>query len=207
MRQIEDRQIRKVLLPIFVVVVVLDLAMVMLGGQGEPMYIYTESRLYSLCRHDADAPGDWRYIILHHSASPGGSAASFDEYHRGQGYDELAYHFVIGNGEQADDGEIEVADRWRKQKYGAHAGVEEYNTHGIGICVVGNFEEGAAVSKAQFDSLVRLCAFLMDSHEIPIENVLRHSDVRATKCPGAHFPFDAFITQLRAEMATEAGAI
>src|SRR4051812_34750449 len=35
----------------------------------------------------------WQYIVIHHSATPAGNAASFDRMHKAKGWDELGYHF------------------------------------------------------------------------------------------------------------------
>src|SRR5438045_7677727 len=45
-------------------------------------------------------PGKWKYIVIHHSASPNASVKGMDYYHRVERHMEngLAYHFVIGNG-------------------------------------------------------------------------------------------------------------
>ena len=86
----------------------------------------------------------WRYIVIHHSATERGCAATFDKMHRVvRGWDELGYHFVITNGKGGADGVVEVGPRWRKQKWGAHCGGtpdNEYNEYGIGICLVGKFD-------------------------------------------------------------------
>ena len=48
---------------------------------------------------------DVRAIVIHHSATDRGGAKAFDEYHRKKnGWDELGYHFVIGNGTDTPDG-------------------------------------------------------------------------------------------------------
>ncbi len=195
MKVIEDRQIRRALLAIEVPLLAFILAMVLMGTRGE-------ADISAVCRYQAEQPGDWRYIIIHHSATAGGNVDMFDEYHRSLGMDEVAYHFVIGNGDKSGDGEIEVADRWRKQKHGAHAGVEPYNRQGIGICLVGNFDTADTVTNAQFESLVGLVTELARRFNIPIENILRHSDVRSTKCPGRHFPFDELIARVKNNLAT-----
>ena len=92
----------------------------------------------------------WRYIVVHHSSSPGGNARIFDDWHRRirrfpRG---LAYHFVIGNGRGQPDGAIEAGARWTRQQPGAHVasalldgntGVPMDNV-AIGICLVGNHE-------------------------------------------------------------------
>lgn len=105
----------------------------------------------------------WTAIVVHHSVSESANATSIDEFHRnGKGWDELGYHFVIGNGSRSGDGEIEVGPRWRKQKHGAHAKTADnyYNEHGIGICLVGNFQDHDP-SPAQMVALERLVAFLI----------------------------------------------
>ena len=128
----------------------------------------------------------WRYIVVHHSATAGGSAKAFDNEHRGQGWDELGYHFVIGNGSDTPDGTVEVGPRWRAQKHGAHAKTPDnrFNEYGVGICLVGNFEY-AKPSAKQLESLSTLTAFLMARHRIPASAVIGHQDTgKSTACPG-----------------------
>lgn len=129
----------------------------------------------------------WRWIVIHHSASDVGGARLFDKEHRAKGWDELGYDFVIGNGSDTRDGQIEVGPRWPVQKWGAHAKTpnEQYNNYGIGICLVGNFDIQYP-SRRQLDSLARLCAYLMITYRIPPDNVLFHRDTKPTDCPGKH---------------------
>ena len=133
----------------------------------------------------------WRYIVIHHSASEAGSAATFDAWHRKRGWDELGYHFVIDNGRGGPDGRVEVGGRWKKQKWGAHCGGtpnNEYNNHGIGICLVGNFTDRMP-SGTQLASLRQLVEYLMTTWDIPPENVIGHRDGpnARTACPGRRF--------------------
>jgi N-acetyl-anhydromuramyl-L-alanine amidase AmpD len=137
----------------------------------------------------------WKVIVLHHSASDFGGAKTFDTWHREKnGWDELGYHFVIGNGTDTPDGTVEVGSRWRKQKYGAHAMSEDgfYNHYGIGICVVGNFEHSTPTPE-QMESLRRLMVFLMDRYQIGADQVYGHQEVKGndTLCPGRYFPLDS----------------
>lgn len=131
------------------------------------------------------APRAWRYIVIHHSATDAGSAKAFDAAHKANGWDELGYHFVIGNGTGSGDGQIEVGPRWLKQKYGAHAKTpdERFNNFGIGICLVGNFQNGKPSPK-QIEALSRLVAWLMETYDIPASQVLGHRDTKQTACPG-----------------------
>jgi hypothetical protein len=129
----------------------------------------------------------WLYIIIHHSDSAYGSAAIIDKWHRDRGFDELGYHFVIGNGTNSADGQIEVGPRWPKQKWGAHDNAldNRYNTNGIGICLVGNFNATHPTPK-QIHSLVKLVAYLMKTYNIPPDRVLGHGETKTTECPGRY---------------------
>jgi N-acetyl-anhydromuramyl-L-alanine amidase AmpD len=70
---------------------------------------------------------------------------------------------------------------------GAHAGVADYNQHGIGIVLVGNFEEGPP-TKSQLASVKRLVKVLAREYEIGTNHIIGHGDVKPTECPGTHFP-------------------
>lgn len=133
------------------------------------------------------APRSWQAIVIHHSATPGGGAARFDREHREKGWDELGYDFVIGNGTDTADGQIEVGPRWLKQKIGAHAKTPDnwYNEHAVGICLVGNFNADRPTA-AQLKSVAKLVAFMMKTYHIPASRVVGHGDTKPTDCPGRH---------------------
>jgi N-acetylmuramoyl-L-alanine amidase len=130
-------------------------------------------------------PNHWKWIVIHHSATATGGAAAFDKMHRAKGWDELGYHFVIGNGTDTADGLVEVGSRWPKQKWGAHAKTPDnrYNEYGIGICLVGNFDI-THPTPAQMRSLDKLVAYLMHTYNISPEDVIGHRDTKKTDCPG-----------------------
>ena len=150
----------------------------------------------------------WTCIVIHHSAGDSGGAATFDVFHRGvRGWDELGYHFVIGNGTDTGDGQIEVGSRWRKQKHGAHCKTSDnfFNDRGIGICLVGNFDKYHP-TPAQMDSLERLVRFLMVRCDIPLDQVLTHGLVTGkTACPGRYFPLAALKRNLSVSVTASAG--
>ena len=139
----------------------------------------------------------WKYVVVHHSASPSGSADAFDNFHRvKRGWEGgLGYHFVIGNGHGSGDGQVEVGHRWLYQSHGAHAGQVEYNQHGIGICLVGNFQDDYP-SPRQMANLVALVRELQQLCNIPSENVILHRHIRDTECPGRNFPYYEVLAQL-----------
>lgn len=150
------------------------------------------------------SPRPWRFIVIHHSATDSGSAAQFDRAHRDKGWDELGYHFVIGNGRGSRDGMVEVGPRWPRQKWGAHAKTpdNQYNDYGIGICLVGNFDN-TRLTAAQEASLARLVAYLMRTYNIPASRVIGHKDTgRSTDCPGRNLSI-ARIRSLSTRMLAE----
>ncbi len=154
--------------------------------------------LAELCAYPGVPDRHWRYIVVHHSATTGGGAASFARYHMWvRGWSSLGYHFVIGNGTQTADGQIEVGLRWLRQQAGKHAAVLEYNEHGIGICLVGDFRTQRP-TELQMRSLEALVLHLMARYGIPLDGVLGHREVpgAATECPGPNFPMAEFRRRL-----------
>jgi hypothetical protein len=144
----------------------------------------------------ADRP--WRYIVLHHSSHDSGSLASIDADHRERlGTMGCGYHFVVGNGSESPDGRIEVAQRWAEQKGGQHcrdSRVNDINEYGIGICLIGNFDDGRP-SASQVEATRALIAYLQQRYEIPKGNVVTHDVVAKTaaNCPGKNFPTESLL--------------
>jgi N-acetyl-anhydromuramyl-L-alanine amidase AmpD len=132
-------------------------------------------------------PRDWTSIVIHHTATDRGDVASIHETHLAKKWLGIGYHFVIGNGNGMPDGAIEPTFRWREQIQGAHAGDEEYNEHGIGVCLIGNFEENPPTAR-QLAAVKRLVAVLKREYKVPADRVIGHSEVKATACPGRLFP-------------------
>ena len=155
---------------------------------------------YPASWHVTSTERKWDSLVIHHSACERGSAALFDKAHRARGWDELGYHFVIGNGSLTPDGYVEVGSRWPKQKHGAHAKTpsNHYNELGIGICLIGNFEQKYP-SGSQLQALEKLSEFLTGRYAIPAGRILGHREIRGTRtlCPGKNFP----MRQLRASVA------
>lgn len=115
--------------------------------------------------------------------------------------DELGYHFVIGNGTDTPDGKIEVGSRWKQQKHGAHCRVpgdatNEYNEHGIGICLVGDFENSSP-TPAQMRSLIHLTKGLIAYTHVRTSKVGFHRDFKSTKCPGRRFTYTTYKAAIR----------
>lgn len=134
--------------------------------------------------------GRWEYIVGHHSAIKYGNATIYDRAHRERGMENgLAYHFVIGNGVDSGDGEIEIGPRWFKQLKGGHVHREDINEVGIGICLVGNFEEAHPTSNQllAFQELVDYLRSDVVGKRVRFA-VHRELEPGRTVCPGRNFP-------------------
>ena len=132
--------------------------------------------------------GKWKYIVVHHSGTPFGNAKSYDRVHRQHGMQNgLAYHFVIGNGRDSENGEIEIGSRWTKQVHGGHVSTWEYNNHGIGICLVGNFEKHKPTQR-QLTRLKELIVYLGEDLLDGKYKFYVHKEINPTLCPGKYFP-------------------
>ncbi len=89
------------------------------------------------------------------------------------------------------DGEVAPTFRWHEQIEGAHAGHPLFNEFGIGICLIGNFEDELP-TPAQLRALERLLGFLQNEFTISRDRVAGHGQIKSTECPGEHFPLKKF---------------
>ncbi len=136
----------------------------------------------------------WKYLVIHHTATNSGSVERIHQEHRqrrdsaGNPWKGIGYHFLIGNGHGMGDGEVQSTFRWHQQIGGAHAGNRQFNNFGIGICLVGNFEQNGPTS-AQVKAVGELIGRLKHEFGITEKQILKHGDLKATACPGRLFPF------------------
>lgn len=133
--------------------------------------------------------GRWKYIVVHHSGTRNGNLKIFDYYHRHKGMENgVAYHFVIGNGVDSGDGEIEVTNRWKKQLQGGHLASDDLNEIALGICLVGDFNKTRPTRK-QIAALVELIDYISrKTGPKPRFMVHREINPKPTDCPGKYFP-------------------
>ena len=133
-------------------------------------------------------------LVVHHSATATGNARVFRALHRAvNGWDDIGYHFIIGNGTLSCDGEIELGRPiW---SVGAHA--REHNRDSIGICLVGNFCEASPTEK-QMASLRGLLEKLLEDFSLSRSGILLHRDVPGciTECPGDNLIINEVIDAL-----------
>src|SRR5438445_1641579 len=144
----------------------------------------------------------WKYIVIHHSASPNASVKGMDYYHRVERHMEngLAYHFVIGNGRSMKDGEIAIGRRWTAQLDGGHLASEALNKKAVGICMVGNFDTDRP-TRRQMESLHSLVEFLLARCHLSVDALKTHQQINPiyTRCPGHNFPVKTFLKELKEE--------
>lgn len=136
---------------------------------------------------------NWKRIVAHHSAIKYGNAAIYDRAHRQRGMQNgLAYHFIIGNGIDSGDGEIEIGPRWEKQLLGGHVKSYGINLTAIGICLVGNFEASHPTHR-QLSAFTQLMDWLRSDIIPGAKQFAGHRDLRGeqTVCPGKNFPLAA----------------
>jgi N-acetylmuramoyl-L-alanine amidase len=154
-------------------------------------------------------------IVLHHTAIiPSENALprserDIDKYHQARGYEitcfghvyHVAYHYLI-----LPNGHVQAGRPERCE--GAHA--EGYNSY-LGISLVGDFSSAdnptgkkgpTKPSEKQIASLVQLCRRLKDRYHIPLQHIVRHSDISSTRCPGDRFPFSSLLQQLQTTQAS-----
>lgn len=136
----------------------------------------------------------WKYIIIHHTATGEGNAKTIHRSHAARGFwNGLGYHFLIDNGTLGKgDGQIEMSPRWIRQQCGAHCKAGNMNDKAIGISLVGNFDCERPTPN-QMQSLAFLVSVLTNYYRIPYSNIMGHREVSGAKtdCPGKLFPIDA----------------
>lgn len=140
--------------------------------------------------------GRWKYVVIHHSATTGGTVRGMDRYHSRVRHMEngLAYHFVIGNGRGMKDGETVASRRWKEQLAGGHLASEALNQISLGICLVGNFEENVPTHH-QILALAGLINYLLGRCHLGRSAVKTHQQINPvfTRCPGRRFPVKSLL--------------
>lgn len=148
----------------------------------------------------------WRWIVIHHSGTPSGTAVGIDHQHRdARGWDGIGYHLVIGNGQGTREGRIEATFRWRGQQPGAHAGQRLYNELGIGLCVIGDYRTRPPSPLVE-RRLVELCALLIrHCPELSPASIIGHGEVpgKNTVCPGAGLDLPRLRRLVSEQLATK----
>jgi hypothetical protein len=143
----------------------------------------------------APRPNAWTTIIIQNSGAPAGSADTLGKTHEKIGLGGLGYHFVIGNGSGAPDGQIVAGFRWTRQVRGAFPGgaLDPPGRRTLSICLIGDGNHPP--TDAQLRQLVWLVRQLQGRFHIPADHILTpRLDPRTGR--GIAFPTAAFRQQL-----------
>ncbi len=127
------------------------------------------------------------YLVVHHTASGDVTADEIDRWHKSKGFVGCGYHYVV-----RQNGEIEKGRPDNKQGAQCYG----YNNRSLGIVLAGNFME-VQPAPGQMDGLVGLLRELKAKY--PEAQVVRHSDLCQTACPGTAFPWDELTKRLEGE--------
>jgi hypothetical protein len=148
--------------------------------------------------HDASAAmGTVTKVVVHRSGFTCANAALLRWYHRVvNGWRDIGYHFVIGNGAQGDSvrGGIEAG---RPVEFeGAH--VRGKNAATLGVCLIDNEDHFRTKppSAIEVHALENAAAFLLDRFGVDCE-VLGHGDLAAKDCPGAAVAVESVVEVAR----------
>lgn len=134
-------------------------------------------------------------LCIHHTASPSGNVVQFRKEHKARGWRDIGYHYIIGNGHGADDGELQVG---RPEAMEGSA-VYSANAGKLHISLVGQFDANSPgctgkPSRAQFDTLGEW--LLKKGHQYGLRSgaIKGHKEVtipgHSTLCPGSLFPLN-----------------
>lgn len=141
------------------------------------------------------APRAWTTIVIHQSGATVGSAETLGKTHESLGLGGLGYHFVLGNGQGAPDGQIVAGFRWTRQQRGAFPGgtLDAQGQRTISICLIG--DEKSPPTELQLRQLVWLVHQLQAKFRIPADHVLSPQQ-NAQAGDASAFPTAAFRQQL-----------
>lgn len=139
-----------------------------------------------------------KFIILHCSASPWGSAAEIDRWHAERGFrwkhGSIGYHWVVSNGRRTSKGPYDPAadglieDGRPETIAGAH--VSGLNTGTLGVCMIGPEFTGL-----QLHRTAHLVAAMAIVHQLAPRHVLGHYETDSGKAQGKtcpSYPMDVF---------------
>jgi hypothetical protein len=133
----------------------------------------------------------WKYIYIHHSGTDSGNAQTL-----AAASGNYCDHFVIGNGQGCQDGEIQIAPRWSQQQpAAAPPGVARIEPDCISICLIGDFDH-AMPTPTQLRRLTELVTTLQSQMRIAGPRVIVLNETGTPSSVGRYFPVTAFRDQI-----------
>ncbi|KKQ54356.1 MAG: N-acetylmuramyl-L-alanine amidase, negative regulator of AmpC, AmpD [Parcubacteria group bacterium GW2011_GWA2_38_13] len=157
------------------------------------MAIVSMCVLSSLPLMSMDTRKKTEVIIVHHSATSGGSVETIRRYHKEVNkWEDIGYHYVITNGNGGKDGVVHAGRS--EELTGAHAG-KGRNQNSLGVCLIGN----DTFTEKQIEALTKHLATLCVKHKITpsAKTIQRHHE----ECPGNGIDLDKVIQKVKELMA------
>lgn len=133
-------------------------------------------------------------IFVHYTANPGTSAAqnhSYFEQQKDMHEASVSAHFIIGY-----EGEIIQCVPLDEIAYAVQT--RNYDSISIECCYE---SEDGSFTKATYDSLISLLAWLTDTYGLDTDHILRHYDCGGKKCPLYYTEHEDAWAQLKADVA------
>ncbi len=124
-------------------------------------------------------------IVLHHAAG-NGTPEAIHATHLKNGWAGIGYHYYVRK-----DGSVHRG----RPEWAAGAHVQNENSHLLGICFEGNFEQ-EQMCAAQLAAGRLLLADVQRRYPVPMT---LHKAWSNTACPGKNFPFAAMVTAAQTE--------
>jgi hypothetical protein len=136
------------------------------------------------------------YIVIHHSLTKDSGTVSWaairSHHTKALGYRDIGYHFGIEFITNPYDKAISYETLIGRfvGDIGAHC--PPRNRDGIGICMIGNFDEAPPDPKL-WNKAVDLCIWLHRQFGILLTNIRGHKEEMANRtCPGKYFDMEKF---------------
>lgn len=127
-------------------------------------------------RYPARPLEDIYHLVIHHTAAGpdvGPKDIALFHVHR-LGWPGIGYHFVI-----APDGQVFQTNGLMSASFHAR----QFNRSAVGIALAGDFEHSVPAS-VQIEACARLCAWLLEGLNLPVEALEGHRELVTTTCPG-----------------------
>lgn len=145
-------------------------------------------------------------IVIHDTETPGVRDAKTIWRHFANPGSMVSAHYIIGKG-----GEIVqcVPDELRAWHTGEsyYRGQDHLNDRSIGIELVNAQTGSDPFTVAQYRSLIKLVAYLVSTHGIPLDRIVGHKDITLKpehkKDPAANFSFSRMFEGVREALAPE----
>lgn len=122
-------------------------------------------------------------IILHHIEALNATVEDIHQWHLGNGWSGIGYHFYVRK-----DGSIY---RGRPENtIGSHC--KGQNSVSIGISFEGDYMKESSIPEVQFAAGMELISYLKEKYNL--SEIGGHNEYFNTECPGVNFPINRFKT-------------